>query len=130
MSKFKVGDKIVWKTNLFKEGKEETIIDFDSSGDPILSESGAWYERTIEEFAVIIKNKTNLTNKIMTNIKTFVKNLALSADEKELRKAGLKTDCGEYTQDAIDVVIQELCAEKETKLIEIAKGINAENKEK
>lgn len=65
---------------------------------------------------------------IMTNIKTFVKNLALSADEKNLRKVGFKTDCGEYTQEAIDVVLQDLCKEKEANLIEIANGIVAEEK--
>ena len=60
---------------------------------------------------------------IMTSIKTFVKEMGLTADEKVLRKAGLKTDCGDYTQDAIDVVLQAICKEKETELVEIAKGL-------
>lgn len=75
------------------------------------------------DYQTIINKKS-----IMTNIKTFVKNLALSADEKALRKVGFKTDCGEYTQEAIDVVLQDLCKEKEANLIEIANGIVAEEK--
>lgn len=75
------------------------------------------------ELKLVTNNKTN-----MSNIKTFVKNLALSADEKLLRKHGLKSDCGEYTDEAKEIVINELCKEKEAKLIEIAKGLEAEEK--
>lgn len=65
----------------------------------------------------------------MSKILTFVKNLALSADEKVLRAAGLKTDCGDYTQEAVDVLLQDLCVEKEARLVEIAKKVLADNKE-
>lgn len=68
-----------------------------------------------------IKNKT-----IMNKITTFAKNLTLSADEKALRKVGLKTECGDYTQAAIDVVLQDMCAEREARLVEIANGIISE----
>lgn len=70
----------------------------------------------------------NKVGEIMGNIKTFVKNLALSADEKLLRKHGFKSECGEYSQDAKDLAVLRLCEEKETEMIEIAKGLEKEEK--
>lgn len=75
---------------------------------------------------LVLLTLTNTKNSIMTNITTFVKNLALSANEKALRKVGLKTECGDYTQAAIDVVLQDLCTEREARLVEIANGIISE----
>jgi hypothetical protein len=73
----------------------------------------------------VSNNNTNPMN----GIKTFVKNLMLSNDEKLLRKYGLKTECGEYTTTAKDIVINKLCADNEATLVEYAKAYEAEEKE-
>lgn len=48
-------------------------------------------------------NSDSVAKTIMTNIVKFATDLTLSADEKSLRKAGLKNEDG-YTSDAIDIV--------------------------
>lgn len=73
--------------------------------------------------------KNNQSNNIMSKIVNFVKNSFLSREEKLLRKHGLKTDCGEYTQDAKDVVLSNLCKEKEADLVKIAEGLDEETKD-
>ncbi len=70
----------------------------------------------------------NTVGKIMNNITKFVKNMTLTADEKLLRKFGFKNDCGEYTQDAKDFAILKLCEEKEVLMVEVAKGLDKEEK--
>lgn len=62
----------------------------------------------------------------MSKITNFAKNLLLSADEKLLREMGLKTECGTYTSEAIEVLLQKLCRENESYLLEIANGLKAE----
>lgn len=57
---------------------------------------------------------------IMSSIKEFAKNLILSADEKLLRKQGLKDSCGNWTCEAKDIAIDMLCNDKEKELIDIA----------
>lgn len=71
-----------------------------------------------------IKDKTNYMSKI-TN---YIKDLALTADEKLLRKHGLKTECGEYTNEAKDLIINKLCQEKESYLLDIVNGLEKEEK--
>lgn len=61
------------------------------------------------------------TKKGMKSIIKFVKNLGLSADERLLRKEGLKTECGEYTGTAIDLVINKICGDNEEFLVKMAK---------
>lgn len=70
--------------------------------------------------------KETKNNNIMTNIKNYIKNLALTSDEKLLRKYNLKTECGEYTEEAKALIIAKLCADNEAYLIEIVKGLEAE----
>ncbi len=65
----------------------------------------------------------------MTSIAKFVKNLALSADEKLLCKFGFKNDCGEYTQEAEQFAVLKACEAQEAAMIEVAKGLEAEEKE-
>lgn len=75
-----------------------------------------------------IKKQTK--NNIMSKITTFAKNLVLSADEKLLRKYGLKDECGEFTNEAEDLVIAKLVKENESYLIELSKGMEEEEKNK
>ena len=75
----------------------------------------------------IITGENNHKN-IMTTIKDFVKNLTLSADEKAMREVGLKSAEGEYTKEAIDIIVADLCVERESRLIEIANKMVAEKK--
>lgn len=85
-----------------------------------------WYtcDSGIKEESILSKDID--LKKIMTSVKTFVKNLTLSADEKLLRKFGLKNDCGEYTSEAREAVFAKIVADNEAYLITIAKGLEAE----
>lgn len=71
-------------------------------------------------------NKINNT----MSIKSFIKNLTLSEDEKNLRKYGLKDECGEYSSEAKTAVLEKLTKENEPYLIEIANGLKAEDEKK
>ena len=128
---FKEGDIILKiKDNCCsaKEGKEyKVILDTTDDKDGILAVGDSLTSlcHCQSEWELITnKNKTN--NIMMTNIKNFVKNLTLTSDEKLLRKHGLKNDCGEYTQEAIDVIINKLVKDNEVDLITLAKEIEKE----
>lgn len=71
-------------------------------------------------------NSINKTGGIMSNITTFVKNLALSANEKLLRKHGFRDSCGVYTADAKEFALIKLCKSYRKDMVEIAKGLEAE----
>lgn len=73
--------------------------------------------------------KTNKQITIMDKITTFAKNLTLSAEEKALRKVGLKTECGDYTKSAESIIIQLICKEREASLVEIANKMIEEDKD-
>lgn len=79
---------------------------------------------TLELLESIAPNKI-----IMSTIKEFVKNSFLSKEEKLLRKQGLKNECGDYTQDAKDLVIEKLTRENEEFLLEVATKKDEEEKE-
>ena len=66
----------------------------------------------------------------MSSIIDFAKNIALSADEKLLRKHGLKNAYGEYTADAEKLVENKIMKENEVYLIEIATKKEAEEVKK
>jgi len=70
----------------------------------------------------------NKVGKIMSNLSTFVKNSLLSADEKLLRKYGLKDSCGDYTDEAEQLVMQKLIADNNAYLVEVATAKQAEEK--
>lgn len=80
-----------------------------------------WF--SYEDFELVEEKKT-----IMSKVINYVKNLALSADEKILRKHGLKDENGAFTAEAYDVVKAKLVADNEAYLIEVAKGLEAEEK--
>lgn len=67
---------------------------------------------------------------IMSKITTFAKNLVLSGDEKLLRKYGLKNECGEFTNEANELVISKLVKENEAYLVELAKKMEEEESKK
>ena len=62
------------------------------------------------------------------NLVKFAKDLTLSAEEKLLRKYGLKQDDGIYTQSAIDLIQQKLCKDNEQYLIDLLNEQEKENK--
>ncbi len=66
----------------------------------------------------------------MDNIVTFAKNLVLSSDEKILREMGLKSESGDYTPDAMRIVMQKLADDNKLYLIGIAKKAKAEKDSK
>jgi hypothetical protein len=67
---------------------------------------------------------------IMSKITTFAKNLVLSADEKLLRKYGLKDECGEFTDEAESLVMAKLVKENEAYLVELATAMQSEEAKK
>lgn len=64
----------------------------------------------------------------MSKLTNFVKNSLLSADEKLLRKNGLKDSCGDYTEEAQELVIAKLIKDNEAYLIEVATAMEVEEK--
>jgi hypothetical protein len=70
-------------------------------------------------------NKSKKT--FMTNIIEFAKNMVLSADEKLLRKQGLKDEYGNYTEYAWLIVKNNLLKAAEADLVVIAKAKEAED---
>ena len=69
-----------------------------------------------------------LDNKTM-NIKKFVKTLTLSKEDKLLREYGLQNDCGDFTEEAKELVINKLVEENKDYLVEIATKLKEEDKE-
>lgn len=65
---------------------------------------------------------------MLQSIRKFVNNLALSANERLLRKYNLKTDCGEYTPEAKELIINFICKENEGHLVEMATKYDEEVK--
>lgn len=110
-----------------------TTIDFDVNID-----SRRWYGKSMtekaneykEDIMNYLENNIPNKNKIMNNIVTFAKDLLLSADEKLLRKMGLKDECGEYTCEAEDLVRHKLIKDNEPYLLEIAKAKELEDSKK
>lgn len=79
-----------------------------------------------------VVSRQNITQPNQTNVKTiisFAKNILLSASEKKLRKVGLKNDCGDFTSEARELVINKLVAENEDYLIDIATKAEEDSKE-
>ena len=65
---------------------------------------------------------------IMSKISSFVRNSLLSADDKLLRKYCLQDACGDYTDEAVDLVKAKLVADNRAYLVEQAKALEAEEK--
>ena len=84
---------------------------------------------TTKEFLDKYNNKDyRLDNKTM-NIKKIVKTLTLSKEDKLLREYGLQNDCGDFTEEAKELVINKLVEENKDYLIEIATKLKEEDKE-
>ncbi len=89
-------------------------------------------ETTAKEFlgeysTAIYKEDNKPKKNIMSKIKSFVKNLTLSADDKLLREYGFQNECGDYTEIAEELVISKLVADNKDYVIEIAKKMKEED---
>lgn len=89
-------------------------------------------ETTAKEFlgeypTAIYKEDNKPKKNIMSKIKSFVKNLTLSADDKLLREYGFQNECGDYTESAEELVISKLVADNKDYIIEIAKKMKEED---
>ena len=62
------------------------------------------------------------------NIKKFVKTLTLSKEDKLLREYGLQNDCGDFTEEAKELVINKLVEDNKDYLVEIATKLKEEDK--
>lgn len=155
-TKFKVGDKVkLIKSNHYSEdddlevGEIYTIRAFSSENGKVFieTEEGRYHlwisldqfkpadkkEYLKETVSYGMDSKTiekitkSLISKTMTNIVKFAKDMKLSADEKLLRKHGLKDEDG-YTDEAEEIITAKLLKENESYLLEIAKAKEAEEK--
>jgi len=72
-----------------------------------------WLYGPIEEKELEDNNKT-------MNMKKFVKTLTLSKEDKLLREYNLQNDCGDFTEEAKELVINKLVEENKAYLVEIA----------
>jgi hypothetical protein len=91
------------------------------------------YQLYLDECEEVERINNNNKKSIMSKVSTFVKNLALSADEKLLRKFDLHDDCGVTTYEGQQAILERLfnSPESQAYLIEIAKGLELEaNKNK
>lgn len=145
MAKFKVGDRVRVKGNRLNGNPVGFIGNI--TGFPITDDScevaklNYGLYNAIDELELVEECEpcssekcaepiNNNKKSIMSKITTFAKNLTLTSDEKLLRKYGLKNECGEYTDEAEQLVISKLVKENEAYLIEIAKGLELEEKNK
>lgn len=81
----------------------------------------AWLYGPIEKEELEDNNKT-------MNIKKFVKTLTLSKEDKLLREYGLQNDCGDFTEEAKELVINKLVEDNKAYLVEIATQLKEEDK--
>jgi bacterioferritin-associated ferredoxin len=98
------------------------------------------YNKKEEEIKINIMTPFNTDNTIMQtqkdyklddktmNIKKFVKTLTLSKEDKLLREYGLQNDCGDFTEEARELVINKLVEENKAYLVEIATKLKEEDK--
>jgi bacterioferritin-associated ferredoxin len=70
----------------------------------------------------------NLVKDKNMNIKKFVKTLTLSKEDKLLREYGLQNDCGDFTEEARELVINKLVEDNKAYLVEITTKIKEEDK--
>ena len=75
----------------------------------------------------IWKEELEDNNKTM-NIKKFVKTLTLSKEDKLLREYNLQNDCGDFTEEAKELVIDKLVEDNKAYLVEIATQLKEEDK--
>jgi hypothetical protein len=68
--------------------------------------------------------------KVMQNVKSFVKRLTLSSDDKLLREYGFQNECGDYTDEARELVISKLVADNKAYIVEIAQRMKEEDEKK
>lgn len=146
--KFKVGDRV----RIIKEGgdnfgcigtivgiKESSEFPYTIRGDSNFPDVNGFLREEFIDGRTDIEMEENLelisqekiinkTNKIMSNIIEFAKNALLTDNEKLLRKQGLKDNCGEYTQDAKELVLLKLVKDNEQYLIDTATAKEAEEK--
>lgn len=128
--KFEVGDevKIISESESFLEGRLGQVA-------KIIKSQKYEYPWVIEwsdgETCGVKEENIIKYKNIMSKIKDFVVRSMLSKEEKLLRDNGLKNDCGQYTDEARDLVINKLVKDNENYLIEIATAIaEEENKNK
>ena len=89
-----------------------------------------WVTKSSQSEETYNNNASNACTKNtpMISIIKFVKNLALTADQKLLIKYNLKTECGDYTQTAKELVINYLVSQNEAYLITQATAFDAAEK--
>ena len=117
------------------KGQEATIIDIDFNDYVVVQYSDGHIGKSDNpsRYYKIISSPSNTCGEVktmLTNIKEFVKNSLLSADEKALREVGFKDSCGNYTSEARDFAINALCEDKKADLISVATAILADKKNK
>lgn len=64
----------------------------------------------------------------INSIIEYAKNSTLPKEEKTLREAGLKDECGQYTKEAREIVIDHLVEQNKEMLVKLAEEAKKEAK--
>lgn len=144
MNDFEIGDRIKNicqpKSGQGNYGELGEVVDIDGdtvyveydNGDDGHSKNPSKYYQIINTERVFNKKSVRVedrSEKPVNNIKKFVKSMLMTADDRLLVAEGLMSECGVYTQESIDVVLQDLCAENKARLVEVATAIKADRKD-
>lgn len=90
---------------------------------------GSYKDGELEPAVEIRGNGVEKTNREDSmSIVTKIKKLTLSKGEKTLRQVGLKNDCGEWTSDAREVMLNILLDEREADMVAKAEEVIKEDK--
>ena len=132
------GNEITYDNELERDHKTYTTQEFldkyNKKEEEIKINIMAPYNTTGHYFQVLTNSIVQtqkdykLDNKTM-NIKKFVKTLTLSKEDKLLREYGLQNDCGDFTEEAKELVINKLVEDNKDYLVEIATKLKEEDKE-
>lgn len=97
---------------------------------------GIYYKKMLESRPIFVgadcgEERSKPKKSIMSQVTRFVKNLALSADDKLLRKYDLQNECGEVTEEGKGAILEKFFNSPENKayLVSIAEGLEKERKE-
>lgn len=110
-----------------KGRKVVSVLDFLGKTSIEYGDSFEIYTKDTRMIPIITPDSTSFPKPRMSMLEKF-KASKLSAGERNLRKTGLRDQCGDWSEEAQSIVMEMLCEEKRDKLEEMAKKKIAEDK--
>lgn len=115
----------------------EVFVEYDNGNTGSSNRPGLYYKKVKYEGykAGTVRKVSGPVHREGKNIMeqglNIIKRMTMTADDRKLVKAGIKTECGLYTEFGINVLLQDLAgtAESKARLIEVADAVIAERKE-